>query len=202
MNVAASTEAEAVLIRRAAEGDRAAFSSLVETHRRRVYFLARDLCGNCEDAEDLAQEVFVKLYRSLHSFRGAARLSTWLHRITLNTYIDQRRSRAWKEKLQTVDLEEHTPASTHTNPGVASAPETFTLNQQVLGHVDTALDVLSPRERAAFVLRHFRDTPISEIASSMQIRQGTVKSLLFRGVRKLQGSLAHLDPHAKREGAL
>jgi len=201
MEVAATIADETVLIRRAAAGDRSAYTSLVEMHRNRVFFLARDLCGNSEDAEDLAQEVFVKLYRKLDSFKGSARLSTWLHRVTLNTYIDSRRSRAWKEKKQTDAWDPLHEQRGSYHPGSVTAPEAMALDNQVLGQVENALGSLSPRERAAFVLRHFRDTPVREIAGSMGVREGTVKSLLFRGVRKLQTALAHLEPPAGQEGA-
>lgn len=200
MEVAATIPNEAALIRRAADGDRSAYTALVEMHRHRVFFLARDLCGNGEDAEDLAQEVFVKLYRKLNSFKGSARLSTWLHRVTLNTYIDSRRSRAWKEKKQTIEWDPPRERRGSYHPGDVTAPEAMVLGVQVLGQVEDALESLSPRERAAFVLRHFRDTPVREIARSMGVREGTVKSLLFRGVRKLQTALAHLEPPARQEG--
>jgi len=201
MEVAATIAKETELIRRAAAGDRSAYTALVETHRRRVFFLARDLCGNSEDAEDLAQEVFVKLYRKLDSFKGSAQLSTWLHRVTLNAYIDSRRSRAEQEKKQTVAWDPPREKRGSYYPGDVTAPEALVLGGQIRGQVEEALESLSPRERAAFVLRHFRDTPVREIAGSMGVREGTVKSLLFRGVRKLQSALAHLEPQAGKEGA-
>ena len=191
---------EAELIRLAAAGDRHAFTRLVEQHRRMVYFLARDLCGNSEDGEDLAQEVFVKLFRNLATFRGKSSLSTWLYRVTLNSYIDRRRSRAWKAGQQTLVLEEsRSPHSVHP-PHQATHPESHVESEQIDREIRRALDHLSPRERAAFVLRHYRDLPIREVACALDIREGTVKSLLFRGSKKLQLSLAHLREFPKHGG--
>lgn len=193
---------EAELIRNAAAGDRVAFTRLVQEHRRMVFFLACDLCGNSEDGEDLAQEVFVKLFRNLASFRGKSSLRTWLYRVTLNAYIDRRRSRSWKTDQQTLALEESRSPHAAPPPHQPTHPESHVESEEVGREIHQALDHLSPRERAAFVLRHYQNLPIREVAHSLGIREGTAKSLLFRGVRKLQAALAHLNESADLTGGM
>jgi hypothetical protein len=82
---------EQLLIQRARNGEMGTFRELVELHKKKIYYLSLDLTGNHHDAEDLSQEVFIKAYRALKNFRGDAKFNSWLHRITVNTCISQRR---------------------------------------------------------------------------------------------------------------
>lgn len=158
------------------------FRAVVEQHKRPLYALAYDLTGSHHDAEDLSQDVFLKAYRARQRFRGEAQLSTWLYRITVNTYLNQRRKKALRFRTLWGDFDE----TTHPAETTDQQAETAAMRQ----HVEAALDQLSPRERAAFVLRHYHDLSLKEVAATMDISDGTVKSLLFRAARKLRTALA------------
>jgi RNA polymerase sigma-70 factor (ECF subfamily) len=163
-----------------------AFRELVERHKRRVYYLALDLTGNHHDAEDLSQEVFIKAYRALDRFRGDAQLQTWLYRITVNTYLNMRRKKA----LLFMKLRDSF-ADTRLEPEDGAAPgDTGAEKRVVQQHIERAMKALSPKERSAFVLRHYHDLSLKDVAEAMEVAEGTVKSLLFRAVQKLRKELA------------
>lgn len=162
-----------------------AFREVVERHKRRVYYLALDLTGNHHDAEDLSQEVFIKAYRALDRFRGDAQLQTWLYRITVNTYLNLRRKKA----LLFMRLRDSF-AGTPLEPEDDRAADGGLEQRVVRQHVERALGVLSPKERSAFVLRHYHDLAVKDVAAAMDVAEGTVKSLLFRAVQKLRKELA------------
>ncbi len=162
-----------------------AFRTLVEEHKRAIYFLALDLSGNHHDAEDLSQEVFIKAHRGLDSFRGDASVATWLRRITVNTFLNKRRKKA----LRFMQLFENGEEDLSEQSQFAS-PDSETAGELLRGHVTKALAKLSPSERSAFVLRHMNELAVKEIAASMDIADGTVKSLLFRATKKMQKALA------------
>jgi RNA polymerase sigma-70 factor (ECF subfamily) len=176
------------LVERACNGDLAAFRELVERHQQRVYFLALDLTGNHHDAEDVSQEVFIKAYQSLHAFRGDAKLSSWLYRIAVNACINKRR----KKSLSVMSLQENFDDSTAVDVpfSVGDNPERSAESSLMQVHIERALRRLPARQRAVFVLRHYHDLPLKEIAHILKISEGTVKSLLFRGIRRLQKELA------------
>jgi RNA polymerase sigma-70 factor (ECF subfamily) len=181
---------ERALVRRIQQGDGGAFRELVEAHKRTVYYLAIDLCGNHFDAEDLSQEVFIRAYRGIGRFRGGAKLSSWLHRITVNAYIDSQRKKSPKVvSLTDDDGEECDPVDTEPQR-VGGDPEQKVSSARITEHIERALEALSEMEKAAFVMRHYHDMPIREISAALGVAEGTVKSLLFRAVRKLRGRLS------------
>lgn len=162
----------------------AAFREIVEHYQQPLYALAYDLTGSHHDAEDLSQEVFIKAYRALSDFRGEAQLFSWLYRITVNTYLNRQRKKALRFRQLWDDFSR--TARDDPPPGPDDAAEAETMRR----HVDAALDRLSPRERSAFVLRHYHDLPIKEVAAQMDVAEGTVKSLLYRATQKLRSALA------------
>jgi RNA polymerase sigma-70 factor (ECF subfamily) len=180
---------ERALVRRIQRGEDGAFRELVEAHKRAVYYLALDLCGNHFDAEDLSQEVFIRAYRGIGRFRGGAKLSSWLHRITVNAYIDSQRKRS----LMVVSLADEDGADIEppdTEPqNVGGDPEGELSSARIAQDIERALGALSDMERAAFVMRHYHDMPIRDISEALGVAEGTVKSLLFRSVRKLRARL-------------
>lgn len=181
---------EKELIERAQRGEMGAFRELVERYQKTVYFLALDLCGRRQDAEDLSQEVFLKAYRFLPNFRGEARLSSWLYRITMNCFMDTRR----KKQLPTLSLHSDAPGENHppepSLPDPAADPSASARSDELQRHIRRALDRLSPRERSVFVLRHYQELPLKEIGEMLEIAEGTVKALLFRAIKRLQKELA------------
>lgn len=176
---------EQALIERAQRGDMEAFHVLVEHSKINVYRLAYDLTGNRHDAEDLSQEVWIKAFRFLGQFRGTARWSTWLYRITVNTANDYRRPKMRNVTEYRDDMDtDPAPQGTSANP-IRETEASVTR-----GHIEEALGRLTPQERAAFVLRHYHDLPIREVAETMSIAEGTVKAYLFRAVQRLRKELA------------
>lgn len=182
---------ERALVQRIQAGDSKAFRELVETHKENVYYLALDLTGNHYDAEDVSQEVFIKAYNGIGKFKGGAKLNTWLYRITMNTFIDKKR----KKSLQVVKLPA-TDDDDELNPidlaadGVTGNPERELAASSIDAHIQEALQSLSDQERAVFIMRHYEDMALKEISQTLEIAEGTVKSLLFRSIRKLRQRLS------------
>lgn len=161
------------------------FRELVEQHKKAVYYLALDLSGSHHDAEDLSQEVFIKAHAGLDSFRGEASVESWLRRITVNTFLNTRR----KKSLRFMQFFENGEDELSEQSQFV-LPDASTEAGEIAKHVSVAMSKLSPSERSVFVLRHFNDLAVREIADSMDVADGTVKSLLFRATKKMQQSLS------------
>lgn len=165
------------LVRRFQAGDGHAFDRLVELYRRDTYRLAFRLLGNHEDADDLAQEAFLRAYRSLGRFRGEATFRTWLTRIVLNLASDRRRSLATSRQ---VPWEELTPGQ---EPSQAPMNAAGLIQGEALRQ---AVQTLPPRQRETLILRMFQDMKFQEIASAMGCTVGTAKANFFHAVRGLR----------------
>jgi RNA polymerase sigma-70 factor (ECF subfamily) len=181
---------EKALIRRLQAGETSAFRELVENHKRALFNLAYDLLGNVQDAEDISQEAFIKVYRSIGDFRGEAQIGSWMYRIVVNLCLNRRRKKALsamelRESFEDDERHQPTPASDHE-----SDPEKATEAEMMRQHLRQALEQLSPQQRTIFVLRHDDDLPLAEISKMLKISEGTVKSHLFRALRKLQEALS------------
>ena len=168
------------------------FRKLVEENKRNVYFLALKLSGNHEDAEDISQEVFLKVYKKFHTYRGNAKIGSWLYRITVNTHLNRNRKKERKAMQSTEHIEQL--ATAKRAAAAETDPERSTRSGMIKEHVENALSCLSRRERTIFVLRHYNDLPQKEIAQMLKIKTGTVKSTLFRAVRKLRDELSYYKP--------
>lgn len=163
------------------------FQDLVRDYSRGVMSLALDLTGNLHDAEDLAQEVFIKAHRHLDSFRGESGIYAWLRRIAVTTHLNRKRKKAVSFMRLFGDVEQREEWVTGGTSPAMGAEST-----DVRAHVDRALDRLSPRERSAFVMRHYQEMSTREVAEALGVADGTVKSLLFRATGKLRDSLDFL----------
>jgi RNA polymerase sigma-70 factor (ECF subfamily) len=180
-----------IYVERAQNGDKAAFRELVERYKHQVYYLALDMLSNPQDAEDMSQEVFIKAYRYLNSFRGDAKFGSWIYRITINTCIDQRRKKFMKSIKQTQTLDEKAlprQVSISVDPG--THPEKKAEASLMQKHIDQALRKLTDKERAIFILRHYQQKKFREIATIRRITVGSAKGTLFRAIQKLQKELA------------
>jgi RNA polymerase sigma-70 factor, ECF subfamily len=165
------------LLRRAQNGEAAAFSQMVELHAKPVWRCARVLCGDDHEAEDLAQETFVEAWRSLQRFDGRARFSTWLYGILWHRFLKSRRKR---RPVIEEDVERAGRPSRETEPLAAAAQaEEATL-------VLAALAVLPDEHRAVLELRFYADASLAEIATLLGCPLGTVKSRLHHGLEKLR----------------
>jgi RNA polymerase sigma-70 factor (ECF subfamily) len=167
------------------------WDEVVSEHSARVYRLAYRLTGNPHDAEDLTQEVFVRVFRSLDSYTPGT-FEGWLHRITTNLFLDQARRKA---KIRFDALADD--AETRI-PGRVSAPDTEYLDTRFDDDVEAALAALPPDFRAAVVLCDVEGLSYEEIADVLDLKLGTVRSRIHRGRSLLRKALAHRAPGTGR----
>jgi RNA polymerase sigma-70 factor (ECF subfamily) len=162
------------------------WEQVVRDHSARVYRLAYRLSGNPQDAEDLTQETFVRVFRSLAEFSPGT-FEGWLHRITTNLFLDlvRRRQRIRFDAL---------PDDTERLPGRAPSPEQVYADTHLDPQIQAALDALSPEFRVAVVLCDIEGLTYEEIAATLGIKLGTVRSRIHRGRVQLRQALAHLAP--------
>jgi RNA polymerase sigma-70 factor, ECF subfamily len=186
---------DADLVARAAEGDRIAFMTLVERHRGMVYRVAFQYAGNHHDADDIAQEVFIKVHRSLSGFRRDARFTSWLYRIVMNACIDFGRRRTLGCSLDGLDDDRPLQLSAE-EPG----PEQRMYAGEVRVAVEAAVGQLPPQQRLVFTMRHFEGMKLIDIADALGIAEGTVKRQLHSAVHRLRRALRGLREPALSPG--
>lgn len=181
------------LIRRAKQGELAAFEALILAHEKMVYNVALRMMQHSEDAKDLSQEVFLKAYKNMQNFDERAAFSTWLYRITMNTCIDEMRRRKGK---QTYSLEEEQEgeegAMQRQIADMGDTPEESLLRQEQKGEILQALDTLSAEHKAAIILREIRGASYEEIAEIMELPLGTVKSRISRARNQLKEEILRI----------
>ena len=172
---------EILLISRARGGDREAFGALVEQYRDNVYRLAYRMCGNAYDADEAAQEAFVAAWRALPNFRGDAKFSTWLYRLTTNAAIDVMRR---EKRHQTVGDGEMMELADD-----ADSPQETVERTEQQEAVQKALSTLSEEYREVLLLRYMEELDYAEIAEVLQLPSGTVKSRINRAKAALKTAL-------------
>ena len=184
-------DGDEMLVARVQVGDLGAFRELVERYEKRVYHIAYDIVSNHDDAEDISQEAFIHVYRSIGSFRGDSSFYTWLYRIAVNLSLNLRRrvSHRHHYSLEEEILQQADRFSEVT--GVLSGdPEEAVRSAEVDLHIHRALGSLSEKQRTVFILRHYHDLSTREVSQIMGCTEGAVKAHLFRAIRKLQKALA------------
>jgi RNA polymerase sigma-70 factor (ECF subfamily) len=182
---------EAELVRRCAVGDQAACADLVNAHERMIYQLAYHLLGTREEALDLSQEVFLRVFRTLGTFRGQSSLKTWIYRIVINQA--RNRQRWWRRRRQgdQISLDQHVTAHGDLpEKADQAAPDRVLARKQAAARLWAAMDRLPFDQRTAIVLREFDGLSYEEIAFSLDIAVGTVKSRLTRARQALRMDLA------------
>jgi RNA polymerase sigma-70 factor (ECF subfamily) len=180
---------ELELIRAAAAGDRGAFDDLVRVKRERVVRTAFQITGNMDDALDVAQGVFLKLWQGLDRFDPRRRFDTWLYRITVNAAIDLIRSRAPRGVLQPLPDESAEPGER----GATLAEERLDLERLQRAFSRLAAR-LAPKQRAAFVLREIEGLETAEVAGVMGVAESTVRNHLMQARRILRAGLEREYP--------
>lgn len=166
------------------------WDEIVRDQSMRVYRLAYRLTGNKQDAEDLAQETFVRVFRSLHTFTPGT-IGGWMHRITTNLFLDQTRR---KSRIRFDGLGDEAEAKL---PGTAPGPERSFEYNNLDVDVQAALDGLSPEFRAAIVLCDLEGLSYEEVSEALGVKLGTVRSRIHRGRAMLREKLAHRNPAVK-----
>ena len=187
-------QADGALARRAAQGDREAFQEIVQSHKQRMFTVARSVIRDAALAEDIVQEAFIKAYRALPEFRGDSKLSTWLYRITYLTAIDMQRQQVRHLQLANAlhcrDVGGPETDRTETSEHGEAALRTSQLRREI----DLALTNLSPFEQTVFTLRHLQNFKLKEIAVVVDRSEGTMKNILFRAIHKMREQLTHVAP--------
>ena len=194
-------------VARARAGDAGAFDDLVLKHTGRLYALVFQMTGNHDDTNDLLQEVWTKVYRSLAGFRGAAKFSTWTHSIAVNMTINflKRRSRRQTVNLDAFSRSEESvlgettlgadlETSLEASLVSTQTPRTAASLSELQARLTEALERLSPEHRAAVVMFDVQGLAHAEIAKIVGVSEGTVRSRLFYAHRLLQGYLADFQP--------
>jgi RNA polymerase sigma-70 factor (ECF subfamily) len=180
---------ESTLVARCAQGDQAACAELVAEHQRMVYQLAFHLLGNRDEALDLSQDVFMRVFRTLPHFRGHSQLRTWIYRIVVNQARNRQRWWRRRHRASQVSLDQHleTHAEPSGNPQVA--PDNVLAQKRLASQLRCALDALPFDQRSVVVLREIDGLSYDEIAFSLGVTLGTVKSRLTRARRALRDVL-------------
>lgn len=175
-----------------AEGFEAAFEQLFARYRERVYAIAFRIVGNAVDAMDVVQESFALLFRKLHAFRGNSLFSTWLFRIVVNCSIDQRRKRDGSGRIHPMSLD----AVDGVDPvDDGESPEQRAQSVELGGQVQEAIALLSPKLRAILALRYLEEMSYDELAATLGLSLGTVKSRLARAHLALEHVVRSRFPH-------
>lgn len=181
------------LLERLRADDPHAFRELIDAYRDRILTLVARVAGSGADAEDLAQEAFLKAFRNLHRFRGQSSLYTWLYRIAANTAMDfRKRRRAWAPLP--LDGREEGRAGPAEPADTGRGPDEAALHRERLQTVRAAVDALPEPFRTTLVLRDMESRTYEEVAEILGISIGTVESRIFRARQKLRVLLREVRP--------
>jgi len=185
-------DSDTELIKRAQAQDLDAFCLLAERYARRIHLLASHYCQNTQDAEDLSQEVWLKAYQAVQTFRFDSSFYTWLRRITINTFLNHRRSNffRWRGNTAVVQLLQIDADDSGELVGSSSASPENIYNKLLFENVVNALAELTPSQRLAFLLRHYEGMSYDEIANAMNCSTGTAKKGVWRAIAKLRARLS------------
>jgi RNA polymerase sigma-70 factor (ECF subfamily) len=176
------------LITLAKERDPSAFRVLVERYMKHAYNIAYGILRNHSDAEDVAQEAFVRVHRSLESFRGESEFNTWLYRITTNLALDRSKQLKSRAKYEVKQID---------SMMVFSQAQQNSDHSDVVMHVERALHELPTLQRAVVLLRHINGLSTKSVSDILQCSEGTVKTHLHRGLKKMRTRLQFLKDESK-----
>jgi len=177
---------EKAVVQSAQQGSMEAFRMLFEQNRKRIFALAYQYTKNREDAEDILQETFIKTYNYLDKYKveSDSNFSSWVYRIGINCSIDYiRKKKNKKEDFTDWDMREKTIRSENSNPEHTVGLE------QLREKISNLVEGLSPRQRMVFILKHYQQLSIKEIAEYLDCSEGSVKKQLFRAVSAIRSPL-------------
>jgi RNA polymerase sigma-70 factor (ECF subfamily) len=175
---------DAECVRRVQQGDTDSFEVLVRRHQKTIFNLVYRLLGNYDEAAEVAQEVFLSAFKSIHQFRGEANFSTWLYRIGLN-HASTRRKNLHSSQRRHIPLD-----GTEVIADGTADPARNVEHKEIQQRVQQALNNLDPEDARIILLRDLQDVPYEEVAEMLDIPVGTVKSRLHRARQALRTSLA------------
>ena len=180
---------EKTLLERIREGDESGFEEIVREHTGKLVGLAWRLVGSREDAEELAQEAFLRLHRSLPEFRGDSLIGTWLYRTTTRLAIDFLRRERIKRKVFFFRQDNDSPDPVELASDCRQTPGEIFQTQEAMRSLRKNLQKLSSRQQVIFMLRHYEGLALKEIAEHLGLQTGTVKAHLHRAVTQLRKDL-------------
>jgi RNA polymerase sigma-70 factor (ECF subfamily) len=180
-----SADEERQFIIRAQQGDMHAFRLLVESYMKQAYNIAYGVVSDHNDAQDVAQESFVRIYQSLKSFRGDAQFSTWLYRIVMNVSLNH----VTKRKIK-VGREVRVPEQAMLAIEADTTPQ---YSPDMRQHVERALHQLPTLQRSVVILRHLNGLSTKQVSGILRCSEGTVKTHLHRGMKKMKTLLGFLE---------
>lgn len=182
------------LINKTQAGDQLAFEELVYRHDSKVYGILSRFTKNSDDAKDLYQEVFIRVYKGLKNFKQNSEFSTWLYRITVNVCLSEKRKMKNKTFLSIDQNSDDQTANSNLNLVDENNPSPFhkTSSNQIGVEIKTAVEKLSPKQRITFILKHYEGYKIKEIAEMLECNEGTIKKYLFDATRNLRKKLGHV----------
>ena len=178
-------EEELALVRRVQGGELDAFEELVRAHEKTVYNLALRMTGNPQDAEDMAQEAFLKAYRSLPEFRGESKFSVWLYRIVSNVCLDHLRKQSRRPSSSLTMEDDDGEEQQYDVPDESASPEKLLEQKLTREAVQRGLNQLPDEQRQILLLRELRGLSYEEIGEALGLEAGTVKSRIFRARKRL-----------------
>jgi RNA polymerase sigma-70 factor (ECF subfamily) len=186
------TESESDLLDDARQGDLDAFCALARLHQKRLYVVARSLCATTEDAEDLSQEAWLRVHRSLAGFRGDCSFYSWARQILLHTFLNSRRNKTRKiDSLESL-VDDGWEAAGATNV------EVQVIDRILVRRTVAAFQELTRKQRLIVALKYIDGMTYEEIARTMQCSDGTIKKALFRGIQKLREHF-HVEPVSRQK---
>lgn len=188
------------LVERAKKGDREAFGQLVRKYQRRVYSAAFHMTGQHGDADDVAQEAFVRAWRALPRFDGRADFTTWLHRITINAALNHLRARKRAPTLPSLQQPDD-PTERDLPVFGSTDPRDTSLSKETITAVVKALGELSPTLRITVILATIEEMPYKQIAQALEVPEGTVAWRVNQARRLLRQKLAAFLPEVA-EGSM
>ena len=178
---------EQALVQRARQGDEGAFAALVEQNQGRIYHLALRMTGNPDDAAELCQEAFLNAWKGLGKFQGESSFSTWLYRLASNACVDLMRREGRHSNAAGPSLnDEETGLDV---PDTAPSPQESAERKELREQIEEGLRSLSPEHRQVLILREIHQLSYEEIAQSLELDLGTVKSRINRGRKQLRNFL-------------
>ena len=187
------TSQETYLIASAQKGDAAAFEELIYRYDKNVLSIALKYVNNRDDAKDIYQEVFLRVFRGIKNFKYKSEFSTWLFRITTNVCLTYKEKEK-KHSYVSIDNDDEEDGGNFNSfeDENSLTPDKIYNDSEISTHVDRAMEKLSSRQKMIFILKHYEGYKIKEIAEIISVGEGTVKKYLFEAVHKLREQLQEL----------
>ena len=185
---------EKQLVLKAQQGNSKAFGKLVKKYQDKVLYLAYDMLGNYDDAQDIAQNAFLKAYKGIGNFKRQSSFSTWLYRIVVNLSIDFKRAKSRRHQISIEKpADDYEQSIENTLKDEYKQPDQLVELKDFNKQLEIAMEKLPYNQRMAFVLRHYHDMSMEEIATILECKTGTVRSHLFRAINKLREELKEFE---------